>query len=228
MKDKLTHRISRIITGTANSIVDAIEGAAPETVMEQAIRDVDGVISEVRDELGRVEANKHLLVKSMADLNGKHNTYAEQIETAVAENREDLAETAIAKQLDIEAQLPVLEQNLQTAREEEAELDQAIVALQAKKREMEEDLRRYRNSRQASAGIGQRDSGGRDNPLHKAERAESAFSRVHERVTGIGRLQGAIDTRDAGKLAELQDLHRRNKIKERLEQAKLLKKSDGA
>lgn len=34
MKEKLTARISRIITGTANSIVDAIEGAVPETVME--------------------------------------------------------------------------------------------------------------------------------------------------------------------------------------------------
>jgi phage shock protein A len=228
MKDKLTTRISRIITGTANSIVDAIEGSAPETVMEQAIRDVDGVISEVRDELGRVEANKHLLVKSMADLNAKHNAYAEQIETAIAENREDLAETAISKQLDIEAQLPLLEQNLQNAKEEEAELDQAVVALQAKKREMEEDLRRYRSSRQASAGVGARDNTGREKPLHKAERAEGAFSRVHERVTGVGRMQGAIDTKDAGKLAELQELHRRNKIKERLEQAKIMKKDDAS
>jgi phage shock protein A len=228
MKEKLTARISRIITGTANSIVDAIEGAAPETVMEQAIRDIDGVIGDVRDELGRVEANKHLLVKSMADLNTKHNTYAEQIETAISESREDLAETAISKQLDIEAQLPVLEQNLQNAKEEEAELNQAVVALQAKKREMEEDLRRFRSSRQAVAGIGGNDSGRGDKPLHKAERAESAFSRVHERATGIGRHQSSIDTKDASKLAELQELHRRNKIKERLEQAKLMKKSDAS
>jgi phage shock protein A len=67
MKEKLTNRISRIITGTANSIVDAIEGAVPETVMEQAIRDVDTVIADVREELGRVEANKHLLMKSITD-----------------------------------------------------------------------------------------------------------------------------------------------------------------
>jgi len=226
MKEKLTTRISRIITGTANSIVDAIEGAAPETVMEQAIRDVDGVIGEVRDELGRVEANKHLLVKSMADLNAKHNSFSEQIETAINEKREDLAEAAIAKQLDIEAQLPVLEQNLQSAKEEEAELNQAIVALQAKKREMEEDLRRFRNSRQTagSAAVG---NGGGQNPLHKAERAENAFTRVHERATGVGRMQSALDTKDASKIAELQDLHRRNKIKERLEQAKLMNKQEG-
>lgn len=189
MKEKLTARISRIITGTANSIVDAIEGAVPETVMEQAIRDIDTVISEVRDELGRVEANKHLVIKSIADLNAKHNAFSEQIQTALSEKREDLAEAAIAKQIDIEDQLPVLEQTLQQAKEQEAELNQAIVALQAKKREMQEDLRRYRASRQtatSATGAGAGTDGKKsESPMTKAERAESAFSRVHERNTGI-------------------------------------------
>lgn len=229
MKEKLTNRISRIITGTANSIVDAIEGAVPETVMEQAIRDVDNVIGDVRDELGRVEANKHLLMKSITDKSAKHDTYAEQIQTALNEKREDLAEAAIAKQLDIEAQLPVLEQSLQNAKEEEAELDQAIVALQGKKREMEEDLRRFRDSRQASAGATAAaggDGARREKPEHRAERADAAFSRVHERSTGIARTEGALDTRDAAKMAELQDIHRKNQIKERLEQAKLLNRKE--
>src|SRR5690606_35077473 len=161
---------------------------------------VDDVISDVRDELGRVEANKHLVLKSIADLNKKHDVFSEQIQTALAEKREDLAEAAIAKQIDIEDQLPGLEQNLQGAKEEEAQLNQAVTALQAKKREMEEDLRRYRASRQASpmgtgGGVGDGQRG--TNSLDKAERAESAFSRVHERSTGIGRAQGAIDTADA-------------------------------
>lgn len=223
MKEKLTTRISRIITGTANSFVDAIEGSAPETVMEQAIRDVDNVIAEVREELGRVEANKHLLAKSIADFSRKHDAFADQIQTALTEKREDLAEVAIAKQIDIEDQLPVLEQSLQDAKEEEAELDQAIAALQAKKREMQEDLRRYRKSRQASSassGSGSSDRSPGENPLHKAERAESAFSRVHERTTGISRAANEIDTADHAKLAELQEIHRRNKIQERLELAK--------
>lgn len=226
MKEKLTNRISRVITGTANSIVDAIEGAVPETVMEQAVRDVDSVIADVRDELGRVEANKHLLTKSITDKSSKHDSYADQIQTALNEKRDDLAEAAIAKQLDLEAQLPVLEQSLQAAKEEEAELDQAIVALQGKKREMEEDLRRFRTSRQTASGAPTGESANRERPEYRGERAESAFSRVHERATGIARAQGAIDTSDAAKMAELQDLHRKNKIKERLEQARLLSQKD--
>lgn len=221
MKEKLTNRISRVITGTANSIVDALEGTVPETVMEQAIRDVDSVIADVREELGRVEANKHLLAKSITDKNGKHDIYAEQIQTALAEKREDLAEAAIAKQLDLEAQLPVLEQSLQTNREEEDQLNQAIVALQGKKREMEEDLRRFRTSRRSASGAPTGDAARRERPEHRAERAESAFSRIHERATGIARDQSDLDTSDAAKMAELQELHRKTQIRERLEQAKL-------
>lgn len=224
MREKLTARISRIITGTANSFVDAIEGSVPETVMDQAIRDVDNVIAEVRDELGRLEANKHLLSKSIADFSSKHDSFADQIQTALAEKREDLAEAAIAKQIDIEDQLPVLEQSLQDAKEEEIELNQAITALQAKKREMQEDLRRYRKSRQttgASTSAARNENPSGEKPFHKAERAESAFSRVHERATGISRSANAIDTADSAKLAELQEMHRRNKIKERLELAKI-------
>lgn len=222
MKEKLTKRISRIITGTANSIVDAIEGAAPETVMEQAIRDVDGVIDEVREELGRVEANKHLLTKSATDLNAKHSSLDEQIQTALAESREDLAEAAIAKQIDLEAQIPVLEQNLHDTRVEEGQLNQAISALQAKKREMQEDLRRYRDSRK-SVGVATAEGKARTDPMHKAEKAESAFSRVHERSTGMGRQESALGAENASKIAELQEIHRKNQISERLEKAKMLR-----
>jgi len=226
MKEKLSARISRIIAGTANSIVDSIEGTMPETVMEQAIRDVDGVIGEVREELGRVEANKHLLVKKMADLSARHDSLSEQIQTAVNESRDDLAEAAIAKQLDIEAQLPILEQNLNEAKEDETRHEQAIVALQGKKREMEEDLRRYRQTRQSS-GVATGEGGKtRADPIHKAEKAEGAFSRVHERMTGVGRGETATDTKSAAKIAELGELHRKNQIRDRLEKAKLLKKSE--
>ena len=38
MKDRLINRIGRIISGSFNSLVDAIENAAPETVMAIAVR----------------------------------------------------------------------------------------------------------------------------------------------------------------------------------------------
>ncbi|MDH3763867.1 MAG: PspA/IM30 family protein, partial [Gammaproteobacteria bacterium] len=54
MKENIANRVGRIISGSLNALVDAVENAAPETVMEEAIREIDGAIDEVRTELGRV------------------------------------------------------------------------------------------------------------------------------------------------------------------------------
>ena len=48
----ISSRIRRIIAGTANSIVEKIEGLAPEAVLKEAIREVDSAIDEVRAEMG--------------------------------------------------------------------------------------------------------------------------------------------------------------------------------
>ena len=52
MAETLASRVGRLISGTANSLVDAIENAAPEIVMEQALREIDQAIDDVRAELG--------------------------------------------------------------------------------------------------------------------------------------------------------------------------------
>ena len=57
-----------------------------------------------------------------------------------------LAEAAIAQQLDIEAQIPVLEATIADSGSKEKELEGYITALQAKKREMQDELRLYRES----------------------------------------------------------------------------------
>ena len=41
MKERLIGRVGRIISGSFNSLIDAIENAAPETVMSEVIREID-------------------------------------------------------------------------------------------------------------------------------------------------------------------------------------------
>ena len=59
MAEGLVSRVKRLISGSINSIVDAVESAAPETTMKEAIREVDRAIDDVRDQLGIAIANKH-------------------------------------------------------------------------------------------------------------------------------------------------------------------------
>jgi len=97
MKESIGSRVGRLIAGSVNAVISAVENAAPEVVMEQALREIDGATDEVRTELGRVIAAKHLANKRLIEESRKHESLAEQIELAVKQGREDLAEAAIAR-----------------------------------------------------------------------------------------------------------------------------------
>ena len=130
MTDTIATRVGRIISGSVNALLDAVEGAAPEAIMEQAIREIDLAIDDVREELGRASAAKHLANKRLAEKNAAHEDLAGKIEIALDQNREDLAQAAVESQLDIEAQMPVLEQTIIGCQEREKELEGFIAALQ--------------------------------------------------------------------------------------------------
>lgn len=218
MNESITSRVGRIISGSLNALVDAVENAVPETVMEEAIREIDSVIDEVRAEMGRVVAKKHLANTRLMEENKKHESLTEKIELAVAESREDLAEAAISQQLDIEAQIPVLEATIGDCVSQEKELEGYITALQAKKREMKEELQHFRAAKTAAGSATTSGSGGASASSAEArvDKASSAFDRVVEKATGVLGSSGASDRQTASKLAELDDLARKNRIQERL------------
>src|SRR6185312_9790883 len=116
-----------------------------------------------------------------------------------------------ARQLDIEAQMPVLESTLADCSEREKELTSFATALVAKRREMEDELRQFRRSREQAAPAGTVENGtaAATHPaLHEGRiaRAESAFDRVLERQTGLAANRESTDA--AAKLAELEALAR--------------------
>lgn len=214
VSEGLSSRVGRIISGGLNAILDAVEDAAPDAVMEQSIREIDDAIDEVRSELGRVIAAKHLANKKLSDKNSEHEDLSEKVEIALTEDREDLAQSAVSHQLDIEAQVPVLEQSIAEAAEKERELEGYVAALQARKREMKEELKHFRDSRSAATVDVSEDAA---NPSigHGVSRATRAFERVMERQGGIS--TGTLtEPKTAAQLQELEKLARQNRVNERL------------
>ncbi len=228
MTESITSRVARLISGSVNNLIDAVENAAPETVMEAAIREIDGATDDVRRELGRVAAGKHLASGRLMDANRKHEDLAEKIALAVEEGRDDLAEVAIAQQMDIEVQIPVLEHAIGEASDQERELEGHVQALQARKREMQEELRRYRQSHEsAAADDGAAPAKAPSRAIDEAvRRADSAFDRVLEKATGMPSRPGAPDRHTAAQVAELEALQRANRIKERLAAVKAANKGE--
>lgn len=223
MNDTISARIRRIITGTANSIVTKIEGLAPETILEQAIDEVDNALDEIRAELGRVMAQKHHVTKTISKLNEEHHAIEEQVAVAYKEGREDLLETAMARQVDIEDQLPALENQLTALSGQERELNQAITGVIAKRGEMEDELFDYRETMKKQAMSGdQADTAasGGGSPLAKAEIAENAFTRVMQNATGVRRGTIRASNEESAKLVELAELNRKAKIETKLQALK--------
>lgn len=225
MSEGLVSRVKRLVSGSVNSIVDTIENAAPETVMREAIREVERAIDDVRAELGLAAANRHHANKRLMETASKHDALADHIETAVAEGRDDLAEAAIGRQLDLEAQIPLLETALAEASEREQELEGYIVALQGRRSEMLSDLETFLSSRADTAAPGSAAGGPAGRPggaEARADKAEGAFNRVLHGQTG---LSGSVkaDRETAAKLAELEKISRNNRIRERLATLKATK-----
>ena len=138
MADTLSARVGRIVSGSAHALIDTIEGAMPDAIVQQTLREIDKAVDDVRAELGRTIAGKHLANKRLTEQSSRHEELAGQIELALRESREDLARAAVEHQLDVEAQVPVLEATVADAGKREIELEGYVAALLAKRREMEE------------------------------------------------------------------------------------------
>jgi phage shock protein A len=189
-----------------NKVIDAVENSAPEMVMEQALRELDRTADDVRAELGRVLAARHLATKRLMEESRRHEALGEQVELAVAQAREDLAEAAIARQFDIEAQLPILEAAISDAAVKQKELEGYAAALSARRREMEDDLAQYRAELATGSPNAPKGAGKERSTRDEATAPDYDPARTMPHF--------------AARLAELDALARRNRIRERLEQVK--------
>ena len=224
MKESISSRIRRIIAGTANSIVEKIEGLAPEAVLKEAIREVDSAIDEVRAEMGRVVAQKHNVTKAIGKLNQEHGQISGQLEIAMGEDRKDLLELAVSRQIDIEDQLPALETQLGECSSQISEFEQAVTGLVAKRNEMEDELFDFQEQKAKAASASGNDaatatnSASGESAVHKAEKAERRFSRVLQDSTGVRRSSLQTSAAEASGLLELAQMNRQARIKARLKE----------
>ena len=63
MSESLARRVARLVSGGFHAMLDKAEDCIPEAVMQENIRELERTIDEVRAELGKVLAQKHLATK---------------------------------------------------------------------------------------------------------------------------------------------------------------------
>jgi len=220
MAETLRNRVSQIMIGSAHALLDKIEDQAPEVMMEQAVRKVDVVIDEVRAELGKVAANRHLAQRQHTDLNQRHLDLTKQAEQAIALNRDDLARAVVTKQLDLEAQIPIIEASLTELIAQEKELSGFVDALLGKRRDMQGALEQFIASRsRMSSPAGT--SSATNSAQAAVEKAGESFSRVFQRHTGLDACDQKMSATQEAQLKELDGLMQDQKIEARMAMLKV-------
>lgn len=183
MAESIFLRVRRLLSAQIEDGVDSMERANSDGTMREAIREVDRAIDDVRADqqsamTRRLQASRQqgMIAKKLVELTGKARF-------AISEGREDLAEGALTRQIDLENQVAQLEQNQELARVEEEKLEESLTALRARKIQMEEALGAYSVAKTEASLGGDTGLSNERSVERQVERAEAAFSRA---MTGAG------------------------------------------
>lgn len=214
MAESIFTRISRLLSATVEDAVDRMEQAGSDTVMREAIREADRAIDQVKAELEATMARRLQAARQQKMIADRVEELTDKAKFAVNQQRDDLAEAALSRQVDFEAQAKKLDTVQQEAREQEEKLEAGLAALNARKRQMEDALQAYLASRQDAALGG-------DGPAHpsrsaekKVEAAEQAFDRAMAGAGGVGFTRGDADA--INRVAEIDGMQRSATVAERL------------
>ncbi len=194
MAEPIYLRVRRILSATIEEAVDTMERAGGATVMSEAVREVDRALDEVRAEQEAATARRLQAVRQQRMLRDGTTALVDKARFAMEAGRDDLAEAALSRQLDFEAQADRLDA-VQAAADEAARLEECVAALATRKAEMEEALTAFQIAQREAALGGDGPSQPGRNVERKVERAEKAFDRA---MSGAG---GAAFTRPDGKAA---------------------------
>lgn len=217
--ETLSNRVIRLLSASAHSMLNNLEGRNPEGMMNQLIRELDEAIGEVATALGRDEAAKHLATTSIARQNNEIEVLAERIELAVKGGQDESASAGIAKQLDLEDTIAALHRSLGDATDRASEHEKTLLGLRAKRREMESTLQVFIAAQARSSTPGGGGAGGGGGARDKAGKAEASFNRTMARATGV---VGAVASSEADptQLKALETMQRNHRIAERLARVK--------
>ena len=218
MSESLVLRVKRIVSGSVNGLVDAMETANAEVVMREALREIDRAIDDVRKEMGQVLANRQHTERLIGKTKEKIAELTGRASLAVTQGRDDLAAAALGRQMDLEAQLPALETKHTELYDKRCELDGYIAALETRHREMAADIAAFLSAREAAADLAcspSPDASVGSKAERRAEQAKKAFDRAMNGPVGASPT-AATDRDTSAKLHELDRLSRTSDIAARL------------
>ena len=214
MAESIFSRVGRLLSARIEDSVDAMERANNDGVMREAIREVDRTIDAVRADQERAMTRRLQAARQAEMIGRKLEELTAKARFAIESGRDDLAEGALKRQVDLEGETGRLEQVQVHAREEEARLAESLAALRARKAQMNEALAAFEIARSDAAMGG--DGGFHNARAHErvVENAEAAFYRAMSGAGGVGFSRGDADA--INRVAEIDTLQKNATVAQRL------------
>ncbi|OVE81149.1 hypothetical protein BVY03_04480 [bacterium K02(2017)] len=216
MQRGIAARVGRIISGGIKQLIESINDESPKTVIENAIKEIDQVIEDVRSELGKSLATKYLASKRLMEAHQKLSDLNSIIDTELSNNNEDKAAMAASQQLDIDVQIPVLESTINECGISEKEFEGYIQALQAHQRQMRVEMAEYISSNKKVETPVSKNKVEFNNRIDKAQ---SNFDRVVHSNFSQANVTSSLN--NAEQLKELEDISRQHQVEAKIKAAKL-------
>jgi phage shock protein A len=207
-------RVRRICSARIEDTVDRMETEGGDAVMREAIREVDRAIDEIRAQQQGAMGRRLQAAKQQAMVEAKIAELGSKASFAVDNGRDDLAEAALTRQVDFEAELEKLKKTQGSTSEEEAKLEHSLASLRSRKVQMEDALRAFSEAEVETSMGGDKGFHVQQRIERKVEQAEAAFDRAMGGAGGVSFTRADADT--INKVSELDELAKGSSVAGRL------------
>lgn len=146
------HAPAAVLGGLGN-LVGALDGGGSESVIRGAIAAIERALGEAESEAAMLLDLREQTESQLHDAKARGAGLSEAAVAAIETCRDDVAERAVAEQLDLEGLAAVLERSLAGLARRECELEGYLAALAAHKYELEAGLAAYRQAREAAVAV---------------------------------------------------------------------------
>ena len=214
MAESIFIRVRRVLSANVEEAVDSMERSGGAAVMREAIREVDRALDEVRSEHEAAMARGLQAKRQQTMFRERVKELETKAKFALGENRDDLAEAAISRQIDFEEQATKLDDVQTDAKAQAKRLEECVTELAHRRSQMEESLRAYEEA-QRDAALGGEGPTTQDRDVQrKVRQAEAAFERA---MGGAGVVTNIrADAKTAAAVAEIDVIHKSAVIAERM------------
>ena len=171
-------RVADILSANVNDMVERFE--SPETMLRQAIREMDAAIARQMELAARAIADERVAENELRRLQEQSTQLHESARQAVARNDDESAKRKLARRRDVDKLVLALESQLQDIHESGKRLRSDLEAMRIRRREAEHSQRLLIARRQSSTA--RRQLSGVAAVSATDDCAFSRFDRVQEKI----------------------------------------------